>query len=253
MAGIDRLIQSRKEEETNRETSNQFRLLLRLKDGDNAYLSIVPTGKEDDNRFDGEIFVHSETIPGGEKFRATNSVCEKSTTKQNCQYCEKKIPASRQFAFWAYVGYILHPTKRADSWEEYKMPSGQLMYKETVNDFKIFSRGPGRSRYLENQLIDIYTERGSLDGTSVRVRRTGIGRDDTAYDIKDTGKPAKLTGDLLEKAKKLPAVRKALIEVFSKPIVKEEPIKLDEEKSSLTEEDLMQDLIPLEEEEESPF
>ena len=50
----------------------------------------------------------------------------------------------------------------------------------------MWSQGFGRSKYLWNQIVDIYDEDGSLNQHKVRIRRTGSGRDDTSYSIKAT-------------------------------------------------------------------
>jgi hypothetical protein len=76
------------------------------------------------------------------------------------------------------------------SWESVQTPSGKPFLKQVADSFQMWSQGFGRSKYLWNQIVDIYDEDGALNKHKVRIRRTGSGRDDTSYSIKTISEEA---------------------------------------------------------------
>ena len=57
---------------------------------------------------------------------------------------------------------------------------GKKVFREDVKDFKVLSLGFGRGDANWNQLVDVYSDWGSLDKGVMRLKRTGTGMLDTS-------------------------------------------------------------------------
>lgn len=88
-----------------------------------------------------------------------------------------------------------------------KRASGEVQYKEDINDFRVFSHGFGSKDYLFNQVVDIFNEYGSLNKYVIRIKRTGSGMKDTSYAITSTTKIFELPKEMQTKVKELPGIR----------------------------------------------
>ena len=122
---------------------------------------------------------------------------------------------SHKFAFWGYVHEVIHPEKRVDTWEEIEGPGGKKMFKETVNDFRVIPLAFGRSDYIWNQLVDIYSDWGQLDKGVVRVKRTGSGAYDTSYTITATPRDTEVPEDKLSEISELPTIKDYYLDRYS--------------------------------------
>ena len=204
MAGIAKITQKHKEDNKSNFGGGKD---LFLRDGDQAIVAIVASGEENDHLLD-DYFQHTvnstDVTTGANRFNSV--VCGKTTGKY-CDLCAKGQPSRRRFAVWMYVYFVYHTEKKRDDWKEVQHPAGGKLFKEDVNDFRVFSQGFGSRDYLWNQLVDIHFENEGLNKKKVRVKRTGAGRDDTSYSIQVfQNAPVDLSKDILVKIKNLPSV-----------------------------------------------
>ena len=178
-----------------------------FKDGDQAFLTSVATG-EDDDKFLDQIELY--TFRQGTRF---------ANLLKDVDVDASAVPegtrASHKFAFWAYVHEIIHSDKRDDEWEEIQGPSGRKMFKETVEDFKVIGLSFGRSDYLWNQLVDVHSDWGSLHKGGMRVNRTGTGMYDTSYTISATARQAEVPKEALDTISDLPTIKEYYKERYS--------------------------------------
>ena len=214
--GIARISQRRDEVKAKQSIGGSGQNLW-LRDGDQALVNLIPTGEEDDARLD-DFFMHSFQMPGDDgSMRWNSSLCEKRTFEDSskaCEHCDKDEGAQHQFGVWCLVHDVFHKENRKDSgWEEIVSPrGGTKIYKETVNDFRVFARGFGSRDYLWNQVVDLYNEEPELASIVVRIKRTGSARDDTTYSVAATSKRTELSEEQMEKAKELPNIRDFFME-----------------------------------------
>lgn len=204
MSGIAKI--NERQEQASADSGSGMELWLR--DGDNAYVSIVVTGADNsDNRLD-DFWTHTEefTRDGGGTGWQTYFCEKKIDGSKDCKFCDSGDLASHRFGFWAFVHQVLHATQSDDSWEQIATPSGKPAYKEAINEFRMFERGWGRGNALWNQLLDIFNEDGDLSKRITRIRRAGTGRD-TTYSITSTNHASPLTDEQKEEAKSLGDVR----------------------------------------------
>ncbi|MEK6861522.1 MAG: hypothetical protein AABY07_06125 [Nanoarchaeota archaeon] len=204
MAGIEGINKRRKEEY---QGSNSG-LELFLKDGHQAYVGIVPSGAEDDLRL-GDFYRHSIEISNSDTSKSWKYlICPKTfDADAECVVCKEKNRAQHRFGFWAYVYYIRSESKEGDDWEEEKSSGGATRFRREVNDFRVFSQGFGQKDYIWGQLVDIYTENGTLNKYVVRIKRTGSAMKDTNYAIQAMlNNEVKLTADMKKRIKDLPSI-----------------------------------------------
>ena len=88
------------------------------------------------------------------------------------------------------------------------------MYREEINDFRVVALGFGRSDYVWNQLVDIYSDWGSLNKGVLRIKRTGTGAYDTSYAIAPTPKKDEIPSDKEAESLKLQSVREYFFERY---------------------------------------
>jgi len=188
MGGIS-AIQNRVEERANPQSSQAAGQEIFFKDGDQAFLTPVATGEENDLLLD-EVFLY--TYRSGNRWinLLKDDDVDASEVPDN-------IRASHKFAFWAYVHDIMHTEKRFDDWEEVEGPQGKKLFVQHINDFKVIPLGFGRSNYIWNQLVDVYNDWGSLNKGVIRVKRTGTGMYDTSYTLTATARNTDVPADKL--------------------------------------------------------
>ena len=206
MSGINR-IATQREQSRNPVSDRAMSREVWFKDGDQAFMSPVATGDENDNKLD-EIYMY--TFRNSES-RWTNRLIDDSV--DNSDVPSNMRPAHK-FAFWAYVHEIVHPEKRNDAWEEIAGPGGRKVFKETVEDFRIIALTFGRSDYIWNQLVDIYNDWGSLNKGVMRVKRTGTGMYDTSYTLAATARSSEIPDDRLDDISELPPIRAYFLERY---------------------------------------
>ena len=205
MSGISRIQRSR--EDSRRPA--QDRVATRevwLKDGDQVFLSSLATGAENDNFLD-ELYLYTFRLGN----RWTNVLRDERVDTSGVP--EDTRP-SHKFAFWAYVYNIIHSDKRNPDWEEVEGPGGRKLFKEEVNDFKVLSLGFGRSDYIWNQLVDIYSDWGALNKGVIRIKRTGSGAYDTSYALTATPKKDEIPEDKLGEVAELPVIKDYFFERY---------------------------------------
>ena len=208
MSGISRIQQ--RQDETSRNRANQSNVNNReiwFKDGDQAFVTPVATGKDDDTLLD-EIYLFVYRVGN----RWVSVLKDESI---DISEVPSDTRPSHKFAFWGYVHEVIHPEKRVDTWEEIEGPGGKKMFKETVNDFRVIPLAFGRSDYIWNQLVDIYSDWGQLDKGVVRVKRTGSGAYDTSYTITATPRDTEVPEDKLSEISELPTIKDYYLDRYS--------------------------------------
>ena len=198
MSGIAR-IQGTREALRNPVSDQPLRREVWFKDGDQAFVTSVATGAEEDTKLD-ELYLY--TYRSGTRW--INLLSDDSV---DTSVVPENYKPSHKFAFWTYVHEILHGEKRADDWEEIAGPGGKNMYKEDINDFRIISLGFGRSDYIWNQLVDVYNDWGELNKGVMRIRRTGSGMYDTSYSLSATARDAEIPIDRMSEIDDLPNIK----------------------------------------------
>lgn len=174
-----------------------------FKDGDQAFVTSVATGEQDDKYLD-EIEMY--TFRHGNRF--ANLLKDDDV---DLSLVPSDSRPQRKFAFWAYVHEIIHTTKRKDDWEEVEGPSGKKIFKEAINDHKIICLTFGRNDYLFSQLVDVYNDWGSLNKGVIRIKRTGTGMYDTSYTIAATAR----TAEAPKMDEELPTIKEYFKERYS--------------------------------------
>ena len=188
MGGIS-AIQNRVEERSNPQQSQTNSQEIFFKDGDQAFLTPVASGEENDKLLD-EVYLY--TYRSGTRW--INLLKDDDT---DASEVPDNVRASHKFAFWAYVHDIMHTEKRFDDWEEVEGPQSKKLFVQHVDDFRIIPLGFGRSNYIWNQLVDIYNDWGTLSKGVVRVKRTGTGMYDTSYALSSTSRNTAIPEDKL--------------------------------------------------------
>lgn len=200
-------IQSKYEnEKANQQSSGSMELWL--KDGDIAYVAIVPTGDEKDHRL-GDFYVHTDMVTttqdtGEKKTTWTDYLCMKTLDKA-CERCVGKNWPSHKFAFWVHTLHILHSKQANEEWEPIKSQTGVTKYKEEINKTMLYKSGFGKGGYLWNQVVDLYGDIGKLNTNIVRIARRGE-KLETSYTLAATQNPVKLPKDVEEQIAELPGV-----------------------------------------------
>ena len=179
MSGISR-IQTKRENryQGGQEEARMPGRELFFKDGDQAFLYPVATGEEDDGNLD-DVYLY--TYREGKRWM--NLLDDPSV---DTSMVPADARATHKFAFWAYVYEVVHTEARNDEWEPVSGPGGRKMFKESINDFRVVTLTFGRSDYIWNQLVDIYTDWNGLDNGVIRIKRTGAGMQDTSYALAAT-------------------------------------------------------------------
>jgi len=200
MGGINRIQERREEQRTGISNGNQaVGREIWFKDGDQAFITSLATGHEDDSKLD-EFYIY--TYRSGNRW--VNLLSDPDTDTSDVP---SDTRPSHKFGFWAFVHEVIHPEKRVDSWEEVAGPGGKKMYKEVVNDYRLVALTFGRSDYIWNQLVDVYNDWGQLDKGVMRIKRSGSGMLDTSYAISATARDMEIPNDKFEEQGDLPAVK----------------------------------------------
>lgn len=203
IAGIQSKYES---EKANQQSSGNMELWL--KDGDIAYVAVVPTGDEKDHRL-GDFYVHTDMVvttqdTGEKKTTWTDYLCMKTLDKA-CERCVGKNWPSHKFAFWVHTLHILHAKQGNEEWEPVKSQTGVTKYKEEINKTMLYKSGFGKGGYLWNQVVDLYGDVGKLNTNVVRIARRGE-KLETSYTIAATQSLVKLPKDVEEQIAGLPGV-----------------------------------------------
>ena len=109
MAGISRIV-SQREAFRNPNTDQAARQEIWFKDGDQAFVTPVATGKDDDTLLD-EIYLYVYRV--GNRWV---SVLKDETI--DISEVPSDVRPSHKFAFWGFVHEVIHSEKRVDTWEE---------------------------------------------------------------------------------------------------------------------------------------
>lgn len=223
MSGISRIAQKR--EAIRNPVEKSANQEIWFKDGDQAFLSPIATGDENDTNLD-EIYMY--TFKNADN-RWTNRLQDDSIDNSDVP---SNIRPAHKFAFWAYVHEIIHPEKKNDSWEELAGPAGRKVFKELVNDFRVVALTFGRSDYIWNQLVDVYNDWGGLNKGVIRVKRTGTGMYDTSYTLAATARASEIPEDKLAEVANLPSIRGYFLERYGNPVSPNGTVSLNDESSN---------------------
>jgi len=190
-----------------------------LKDGDQIFATSVATGEDNDTTGHlDDIYLY--TFQVGNNW--TNVLKAEGVDTSGVP---EEAYLSHKFALWTYVHHIIHTSKKVDDWIEIEGPAGKKMFREDVNDFRIISLGFGMRDATWNQLVDCYSDWGSLDKGVIRFKRTGTGKYDTSYQIVPTPKTDVIPEDKQKEIKDLPAIKDYFLERhgnFNAPTVENE-------------------------------
>ena len=108
-------------------------------------------------------------------------------------------------------------SQRNDDWEEVEGTAGKKFFKEDINDFRIISLGFGRSDYVWNQLVEVYSDWGGLNKGVTRIKRTGAGAFDTSYSITATPRKDEIPSEKIEEVQGLPTIKEYFLERYGTP------------------------------------
>lgn len=211
MSGISRIQKGREDFKRPQETREVGKEIW-LKDGEQMFLTSIATGEENDTFLD-EIYLYTFRV--GNRF--TNVLKDERVDTSGVPETDASgnpVRPSHKFAFWAYVYDIIHVDKRNDDWEEIEGPAGRKMFKESVNDFRIIPLTFGRGDYIWNQLVDIYSDWGSLNKGVMRIKRTGSGMLDTSYNLAATPKNDEIPEERGAEISDLPQIKEYYFERY---------------------------------------
>jgi len=183
-----------------------------FKDGDQVFVTSAATGDENDTLLD-EIYLYTFEHNG----RWVNVLKDDRVDTSNIPEKDaqgKEIRPSHKFVFWGYVHHVIHSEKKQDDWEEIAGPGGRKLFKETVNDFKVIPMAFGRGDYVWNQLVDAYSDWGSLSKGVLKIKRTGTGQFDTSYTITATPKKDEIPEDRLKEVAGLKPIKDYYFETY---------------------------------------
>ena len=218
MAGISRIV-SQREAFRNPNKDQVAHQEIWFKDGDQAFITPVATGNEEDDKLD-DIYLYTFR----EDNRWINLLKDDSVDTSSVP---DNIRPSHKFAFWGYVHEIIHADRRQDAWTEIEGPGGRKMYRQEVNDFKVVALSFGRSDYIWNQLVDVYNDWGTLDKGVIRVKRTGTGMYDTSYAIAATARASEIPDDKLTAIDDLSSIKGYFLERYGNPVSPNGTVSLD--------------------------
>ena len=168
MAGLEELLQESSPIRNIRISQPNKELFLR-QDGDDAFVTFLTDADEES---DGDAWLSSL-----ETYSFQNG--QKPNGEPRWGFLLNK-----QVAFWVYVHYVYHPMKPSipnigDDWEPVEDNRGKH-FKETVNDYRIFSVGHGQKKVNLESLSNIKDEwGGKLSKGVVRIKRNGLFLDTT--------------------------------------------------------------------------
>ena len=208
MSGISRISKGREANRGPACTPEDRGKEVWLKDGDQIFATSVATGEDNDANLD-DLYLY--TFQVGNNW--TNVIKAEGVDTSGVP---EDTSLSHKFALWVYVYNIVHTSKKVDDWIEIEGPSGKKMYREDVNDFRIVSLGFGMRDATWNQLVDCYSDWGSLNKGVIRFKRTGTGRYDTSYQIVATPKTDEIPEDRQKEIKDLPAIKSYFLERYGK-------------------------------------
>ena len=83
--------------------------------------------------------------------------------------------------------------------------------------------GFGRSDYVWNQFVDIYSDWGALNKGVIRIKRTGAGAFDTSYAVLATPKTDEIPADKAKEIAELPVIKDYFLERYGNPPESEAP------------------------------
>ena len=220
MAGIKSIVQNRKQDY---QTGG---LELWLKDGDQAHVAVIATGEENDARLD-DFYRHTVQIrsTGDDAQVSWNNVLCDARNGKKCTLCDSGNKPQHRFGVWTYVYRIVHSENRDNAWKATKLKTGNVVYVEDVNDFRVFSQGFGQKDYIWNAFVDIYTEYGALNMNVVRIKRSGSGMKDTSYLIRPTADAVHLPNDVTKRAAELVPI----VQFFSQSQESNQPVKIEDD------------------------
>ena len=183
---------------------------LKLGEGEKAWFRFLSTGEDDDYRLQ-DYYAHPYQDDNG---RFVEAFCTMDEPGGVCSYCLAEKPKTR-FGVWVWVNYVLRKRQNpqledakrypnAKAWKKVRYRD-ELYYQQPIDDVRMFTRGPGKGRYLWNQLIRHAEDFGTLMDRDYLMSCTGT-KVDTTYTITPTDETAKLTEKQMEAYRELPSV-----------------------------------------------
>jgi hypothetical protein len=202
-------------------------------DGDLANMAIVPSGKSKESDTETRLldyYVHNEqvtpTSPNDKGYRFY--FCTLAVTEE-CEHCDRNVYKQYRFAFWAYVynRRIKATPQNTDNWEQVQTASGETMWEQEINDFRVVSLPFGKADMYWKLLLDISYEEKGLNKKAVRVSRSGLGRD-TVWGLKTVNEPTVNWKEIGEGVDELPGLNDYFMErEAAKKVIVEDSVALD--------------------------
>jgi len=200
-------INDRFKKQAETQTQQSYIRQLKLGEGEKAWFRFMSSGEDDDHRLE-DFYAHPIKDDNG---RYTEAFCMMDQPGGTCQHCLTDKPKMR-FGVWVWVNYVLRKRQNpsleknpnAKPWKKVKYKD-ELYYQQLIDDVRLFVRGPGKGRYLWNQLVKHAEDFGTLMDREYLLTRTGDGLDST-YTILPTNETSKLTEKQVEIYRQLPSV-----------------------------------------------
>lgn len=173
-----------------------------LVSGDQAVVTILYTGNEEDNNLLDVFFVKKveRLTDSGKTFMKSLYL---GSDESEVNSFDKPV---KQLGFWVYCYYIDHENKTKEEWVEKKLASGAKKFREEVNDFRMYIGGLGKNQSFYNSINSAFDETGNLSKMLFGISRTGTGKTDTTYAISVLPRESKVPAEKKEEVKNLPSV-----------------------------------------------
>ena len=212
---------AKKSEEAQKASQKDRILYVQLQDGESAMLRFVT---ESDEIISADFHSYKEMTPNGERTRT--KYCPRD---RECQKCAEGNATKELIFIWAWVYYILHVAQNpaldkdpaATKWERI-MVGGKGVYKEIINEFRVFRTGIGKDNKYRGALISFAQDYGTFLDRDYRYTRTGKELK-TSYDIVPQN-PKPIDPNIQAKIASLPSLEKIVTgEVYTWDKAAEQP------------------------------
>lgn len=206
---------AKKSEEAQKARQEERIQYVALQDGESAMLRFAT---ESDEIISADFHTYKEITPNGERTRT--KYC---TRDRDCQKCAEGNATKELIFIWAWVFYILHVAQNpaldkdpaADKWERITV-NGKGVYKEIVEEFRVFRTGIGKDNKYRGALISFAQDYGTFLDRDYRYTRTGKELK-TTYDIVPQN-PKPMDAKIKNAIATLPALEKIVTgEVYNWP------------------------------------
>ncbi len=151
---------------------------LFIADGDAAVIRFVDDDMYEERKFHTKV----KEFSSGKKFTFTIPCVDK------CAYCKsvdtEVAKQKTKIMAWVYVSEILHTTSdKEGKWVAKKRAGGKTVYVETVDAIRLFLNSVGNKGALSEQIIELYSNNGTITDRFFSWGRKGSKQLDTTYSL----------------------------------------------------------------------